>query len=136
MTGSMRYFGYTTDSGQERYVHLDESNSEIAALGLSTSIPNGVFADERNALRATAKRPLQMRYVLAQRQDADDRTVTRKFWVGSTSALIWQANQNNFSDGTNTWYVTAKIGEQRYLPAPSDTGLIDGDAESNVAAGP
>lgn len=132
MPGSRRYFGYFDDAARELYVELDESNGESTDLGFAQSITATVFNDYRNHIAATSKRPIQMRYILAQRLDADDRVVKRKFFVGATSAAVWGATANTASISGQTWNITAKVGEVRILPPARDTGLIDGDVETHA----
>ncbi len=132
MSGSRRYFAYFDDAAQERYVELDESNAESTDLGFGQSVTASVFNDSRNQIAVTSKRPLQMRYILAQRLDADERVVKRKFYVGAVSAPVWGATARTATISGQSWAITAKVGEKRFLPPPTDTGLIDGDVDSNI----
>lgn len=136
MVDSLRYFAYFDDAGTERYAHLDESNYESTDLGFGQSITAAVFNNYANRLKPSAKYPLSMRYVLAQRNDADGRTVKRKFYVGAVSAPAWGDNVRTASIGGQTWSITAKVGEARYYAPTTDTNIIDGDVDNNVTAPP
>lgn len=136
MAGSRRFFGYTTDDGVVLAVDQDESNAESAALGFS-SVPGAVAERPELRYKSTSDFPIQLRYILAERTDADGRTVKRKFHVGSTgSGTVWQPQVVVATISGQTWTITAKVGEVRHYIAFADTGLIDGDVDNNVAAGP
>jgi len=134
MPGSKRYFAYFDDAAVERFVQLDESNAESTDLGFGQSVTASVFANYGNQIKPSSQRPIEMRYILAQRVDADDRIVRRKFYVGSTTAPVWGATARTATIDGELWSITAKVGEKRYLPPQTDTNLIDGDVDSNVTA--
>lgn len=134
MTGSKRYFAYFDDAAVERFVQLDESVAESTDLGFGQSVTASVFANYGNQIKPSTKRPIEMRYILAQRVDADERIVRRKFYVGAVSAPAWGATARTATIDGQTWSITAKVGEARYLPPQSDTNLIDGDVDANVTA--
>lgn len=136
MAGSKRYLAYFTDDGTEMYAQLDESAKESVALGFGVSITPAVAADPCRRLLPSTTFPIEMRYVLAERQDVDDRTIRRKFYVGATSAPAWSGSPYGVSIDGETWDITARVGEVRhYIPA-KDTGLIDGDVDDNITAAP
>lgn len=134
MAGSRRYVAYFTDDGTEMYMGLDESIAESTALGFGVSITPAVAQDPCKRLSPTRKFPVEPRYVLAERNDADGRTVKRRFYVGATTAAVWGGSPYDVSIDGETWAVTARVGEVRhYIPA-KDTGLIDGDVDDNITA--
>lgn len=136
MVGSKRYFGYTTDDNVVLAVEIDESNGESGALGFS-SVPAAVAERPELRVKSSSSFPLELRYILAQRTDSDGRTIRRRFYVGSTdAATIWGPQKATAQISGNQWFVTAKVGEKRHYIPFADTGLIDTDVESNVAAGP
>lgn len=143
-TGSKRYFQYRTDSGELAGVLLDESTYEVAGLGfgqaLQTGDPNYI-----GLIRASARSPIGMRYLNMVGTDADGRQVTRRLFVGDPASAAWTdpgaftINLITVVGGTATstpFGVSSAIGERRAFIAPTDTGLIDGDVENTVAAGP
>lgn len=136
MTGSRRYFGYVTDDGITLAIDQDESNAESAVLGF-VAIPAAIAGRPELRMRSSAKFPIEPRYIRAERTDADGKTQRRKFQVGSTGpATAWANGTVAVNISGQAWTITAKVGEVRhYIPA-KDTGLIDGDVDANIAAGP
>ncbi len=133
MAGSRRFFGYTTDDGVVLAVDLDETNGETVALGFDP-VPAATAERPELRIKATSTFPIELRYILAERIDADDRTVKRKFFVGSTVAgTVWAPQVVNVTIAGQLWSITAKVGEVRHYIAFRDTGLIDGDVDLNVA---
>lgn len=130
--GSRRDFTYTSDDGLGYVVNLDESIYETGALGFGQA-PTAAAVSARRFLQATAKRPLEMRYILCVQQDGDPNLVGRrqKFYVGANTATPWNTGTIVVVDGV-TYAITAKIGEKRYLPPTVDTGLLDGDVDDQV----
>lgn len=142
-TGSRRYFQYTADDGQTYGMELDESTYETADLGFA-ALDVGA-AEFAGLLSASATRPLAPRYFNMVGTDADGRQVRRRVLVGDNEAAAW-INPQNFSinlltvvgqTATSTVFtVSSAIGERRRLIPNQDTGLIDGDVDNNIAAGP
>jgi len=135
MSGSRRFFGYTDDGGEDRFIQLDESNGESADLGLAQAIANDVYSNYANRISPSRKFPLEPRYILAERADSDGRIVRRRFIVGSVTAPAWGASARTVQVSGETYGITAKVGEVRHLAPSTDTGLIDGDVEDQVAGG-
>lgn len=127
MTGSLRLFGYTDDGGAQRFCKLDESVAESAALGFTQSVSAAIRGDYGNQVFPSKKRPIEMRYVLCVRNASGGGQAKRRFYVGSTSATAWDADTSSITVDGETWQITAKIGEKRYLSPAADTGLQDGD---------
>jgi len=136
MGGSKRYFPYFDDSGTEYYAHLDESVAESVALGFGVSVTAAVYNDPGKRLRVSGTYPIEMRYVLAERLDADNRVVKRKFRVGAVSAPVWSGSPYGVTIDGATWNITARVGEKRFYAPAQDTGLIDGDVDNNITAVP
>lgn len=133
--GSIRQFAYFSDDGAEWYASLDESTYESTDLGFGQSVTAAVYANPQARLKVSSKRPIEPRYVLAQKAFAVSDTLKHKFFVGSTSAPVWGAGVNTMTVAGETWSVTAKIGEKRYLPPALDTANRDGDIDDNVTGG-
>lgn len=127
MPGSRRYFVYTDDAGTQRFAQLDESVAESAALGFGQSVSAALRANYGNQVFPSKKRPIEMRYVLCVRNVSGGGQATRKFYVGSVSATAWDAETTSVTVDGDTWSITAKIGEKRYLVPAADTSLLDGD---------
>lgn len=127
MTGSLRLFTYTDDGGTARFCKLDESVAESAALGFGQSVSNALRSDYGNQVFPSKKRPIEMRYVLAVRNVSGGGQSKRKFYVGSTDATAWDNDTSTITVDGESWSITAKIGESRYLSPAADTGLQDGD---------
>jgi hypothetical protein len=134
MPGSRRYFGYFDDGGTEFYIQLDEGAGESLALGFAQAVTNAVAVDPCKRILPTNKFPIEPRYILAEREDADGRTVKRRFYVGATTAPAWNGTPFGLTIDGETWNITARAGEVRHYIPFSDTGLIDGDVEDNVVA--
>jgi len=134
MAGSKRYFAYFDDAGNEYYAHLDESVAESTALGFGVAVTPAVYNDPGKRLRVSGTYPIEMRYALAERLDADDRVVKRKFRVGAVSAPVWSGSPYGVTIDGEEWNITARVGEKRFYAPAQDTGLIDGDVDDNITA--
>ena len=129
MAGSRRWFQYNDDNGIGWAVQLDESNAESPGLGFSVIDATVATAGRR----ITRNNPIRMRYVLASAVIGGV-LVSRKFYVGAIEADAWGATSVTVSGQAYT--VTYRSGEaQKYIP-PADTAQLDGDTDSNLAAGP
>lgn len=142
--GSRRPFEYTADDGQVYAMTLDESTYEIPALGFGQNIDPSQ-PEYAGLLAATATRPLSPRYFNLVGTDADGRQVKRRIFVGDNESAAW-VNPQTFTielltvvgntATPTTFTVSSAIGERRQFIAATDTGLIDGDVDQNVASGP
>lgn len=123
MTGSMKWFVYTSDEGTDFAAFLDESNTE-SVNGGTQDYPTGaatpVFAIPRN---------VKPRYAVYQ---SNDGAITRKVVcltptifgsVGSTVATITDS-----AYPTVTLTLRRTVGEKLRRPYGVDTGINDGDA--------
>jgi hypothetical protein len=121
MAGSIKWFVYTTDAGEDFALKLDESNTEIVNGGVQ-DFPD--VPPTQNALPRNIK-PRQLIYRSA------DGTVTRRV-VALTQAIFANAETGrpSFTEPVNNAVVSLrrKEGEIVSLPFGVDTGLIDGDA--------
>jgi len=137
MAGSKVWVTYESDTTQQWAVMLDETNVKLTGFGFNLGLNATAIAAGR-ILNASKKRPITMRYVLIKGQDADDKTVSRKLYVGTNGATAWiNPTSIDLTDsipdysGNDGGYlsdvvITALIGEKRYLPSSNDTGIIDG----------
>ena len=137
MTGSRRWFEYTSDTGNTFAVELDESNYESADLGFGAIAPgaDGPLAQGR-VLQVSATRPLTMRYVNCFFINNDNQKVTRSFYVGDPQADAFLNATPSIVVGNQTYSVTSSVGERRAGVALVDTGINDGDLDQNFEAGP
>lgn len=123
MAGSRKWFVYTTDSGTDYGIQLDESNTE-AVNGGTQDLADGVsipFALPRNV------KPRRVYYTNADRtRTISCVALTPTIYNGLVSGAV-----PTISDpiaGTGTLGFVRAVGEQVTLPIPLDTGLNDGDA--------
>lgn len=120
MAGSITTFAYTSDEGVEYNINLDRSNA-IAAGGLAGK---SAAAEAAGAfLKASSKRPLQPRYIIASLSGDDN--VKRRVVVTDPASAVWlSATQINLevNGAVEVFDITAKIGEQRFLLPSTDTG--------------
>ncbi len=134
MSGSRRYFAYFSDNSDEYAIQLDESVAESTSLGFGQSITQALASNPASRIFPSRKYPLEPRYVLAQRTDGDGRTVRRKFYVGALTAPAWSGAPYGVVVDGQEWDITARVGESRYYVPAEDTGLIDGDVDSNTTS--
>lgn len=123
MTGSMKWFIYTTDEGTDFAAFLDESNTE-AVNGGTQDYPSGavepVFALPKN---------LKPRYAVYQ---SNDGAITRK--VVCLTPTIFAGVGSAVASITDAAYPTIPlslrrtVGQKLRRPYGQDTGVNDGDA--------
>lgn len=120
MVGSIKFFVYTTDGGDDFAIKLDESNTE-AVNGGTQDFP--AVAPTRYALPRNVK-PRTLIY------SNTDRTVTRRV-VALTQAIYANAVTAvpTIADASSgqTLSLFRQVGEEVSLPFGADTGLTDGD---------
>jgi len=124
MAGSIKWFVYTTDGGNDYAIRLDESNTE-AVNGSTQDYVDGL------ALVDALPRNIKARYV-----EYSNPTRTRVIKCVCLTPTIFGAIAANvpsvptipdpIDDGNLG--LLAVVGERRRLPVPYDTGLTDGDA--------
>lgn len=121
MSGSIKYFVYTDDRGNDWAIKLDESNTE-AVNGGTQDFPN-TGSGVTDELPRNIK-PRSLRYV------SDDGTRARQV-IALTPTIFAGAAVAvpNFPDAVSgvTLSLKAQKGEVRRLPFGADTGLNDGD---------
>lgn len=123
MAGSIKWFVYTSDLGQDFGIRLDESNTEAVNAG-NQDYATGVtipFALPRNI------KPRYVEYSNAERT----RTIRCVCLTPTIYQGVVQGGVPTITDpiaGTGTLGLLRARGEQIQLPQPLDTGLTDGDA--------
>lgn len=120
MVGSVKYFVYTDDLGDDYAIKLDESNTEVV---------NGATQDFPDVPPTTNEIPrnVKPRYLVYSNPE---RTITRKV-VALTQAIYNGAPtavpSANFGAPAGTLTLFRLVGEERRLPFGADTGQTDGD---------
>lgn len=122
MAGSIKWFIYTTDSGEDYGLRLDESNTEAVNASTQDLIAGATipFALPRNV------KPRYVEYTNAART----RTIkcvclTQAIYNGVISGGV--PTITDPIAGSGTLGLIRGKGEQVQLPQPLDTGLTDGD---------
>lgn len=114
MAGSLKWFSYTTDVGDQFGIFADESNAELAGTGVDlTGGASPLYALPRN---------VQPRF--ARYQDATG-TIVRKAIISvqgtaPTTPIIDPSSGASLD-------LTAIVGEKVRILTGVDTGIIDGD---------
>lgn len=124
MAGSIKWFVYTTDTGVDYAIKLDESNTE-AVNGSTQDFVTGLAI--RDALPRNIK-PREISYTNTER--------TRRIRCVALTPTIYSGAINGgvptipdpIAGGAATLGLIGAKGEQIRLPVPFDTGLNDGDA--------
>lgn len=124
--GSRRWFGYTTDSGVNFAVELDESTYESVNLGF------GGVASGAIPIVATATVPLQMRRVSCSRV-LNDETLRASFYVGTKAAFDTLLASGVLTVDGTAWNISKAFGEVLKIVPPTDTAQLDGDVDNNLA---
>lgn len=124
MAGSRKWFVYSSDTGSDFAVQLDESNTEavMGATGDYEAASAVQFAIPRNI------KPRAVYYTNAER--------TRTLKVTVLTAAKYAAIANGSESqtipdpiaGTGNLFAINLQGERIQRPFPDDTGLDDGDA--------
>jgi hypothetical protein len=120
MAGSLRWFNYTSDAGQNFAVFLDESNSK----GVGT--PGGSLFPAAFTLAPQLAAGVKKRYLNCFL--ATDPTQRRRFYVGTLAAYNALQDGGTILAGGLTWNVSSAQGERRRSPYVGDTGQTDGTA--------
>lgn len=123
MAGSIKWFVYTTDAGDDYAIKLDESNTE-AVNGSTQDFVSGL------ALKDALPRNIKPRVIYYTNQ-ARTRTVkcvalTQTIYNGAISGGVLTI-QDPVAGGSNVLGLIRAKGEQLQLPVPVDSGLTDGD---------
>ena len=117
MSGSMKWFEYTTDLGQTFNIRLDESNTEAVngATGDTGEPPASIFALPRNV------KPRHLIYVSA------DGLYTRK--IVALTPATYAAAPPNIAAAASVPALNLRRtrGESINAAFGFDTGLLDGD---------
>lgn len=122
MTGSRKWFIYTTDAQNDFGIELDESNTE-AVNGATQDFPN-----TGSPATVALPRNIKPRYAIYQ---SADNTITRKC-VALTPTIFagLVANVATIADPVSgtTLILRRVVGEKSRLLFGQDTGQTDGDA--------
>lgn len=131
--GSRRWFQYTSDTALTFAVELDESIYETAALGFAPidTGASGPTAQGR-VLSVSSTRPLTMRSISLSRSDANGDVFRRRVFVGNASEDVFTGATAAVTIDGEVWSILGARGEQRKLVPASDTGITDGDVDSNI----
>lgn len=124
MAGSLKYFSYTTDLGDDFAIFQDEDWGELmgnaaAADTMKYKLPGNIEPRYANYSSKSGKRTLQ----LIIGDDAKDLTAIPKTVTISTSNGEAAGNADD-----DTLNLTSTVGERWKPITTSDTGLADGDA--------
>ena len=123
MTGSMKWFIYETDGGDQFAIHLDESNTEATNLGVGDLPPN-------SAIEYALPRNVRARYAVYA---DDDLEVVRKCTIltaatyGNLKALVPSIQDPVYPDRVLT--LQHKRGENVRVPKGTDARIDDGDED-------
>lgn len=123
MAGSIKWFVYTTDDGEDFALKLDESNTE-AVNGGTQDLVDG--ASVSNALPRNIK-PRRARYTNAARTRAISCVcLTPSIYSGVVNGGV-PTIPDPIAGGAAVLGLIGLTGESRTFPIPLDTGLNDGD---------
>lgn len=123
MAGSIKYFVYTDNAGNDWALKRDESNTE-AVNGGTQDYPDAAVTPPPQFEIPRNVTPRYARYVSA------DTTVSRTIvCLTQTIANGLAANVGSFTDVVSGKVVFLKevVGERKVNPMGIDTGLTDGD---------
>lgn len=121
MSGSIKFFVYTTDGGLDAAIKRDESNTEAVNGGVQDYPNSGVSINE-------LPRNIKPRYA---RFTSADGLVSRNVVVLTPTIFAGiPANLSSFVDSVSgqTLFLKAKYGELVSVPFGIDTAQQDGDA--------
>lgn len=124
MAGSIKWFVYTDDAGNDFALRLDESNTEavnggtqdfVTGLSLTNALPRNI--KPRELFYSNTERTRVIRCV----------ALTPTIYAGVVGGTAAQTIPDPIAGGTATLGFLRANGERRTLPVPVDTGLDDGD---------
>jgi len=119
MSGSMKWFVYTTDAGLDTAIWRDESNTEAVNGGTQDYVDGLAIV---NALPSNI-RPRTLYYVSADgRYQKKIVALTQAIYAGA------QANVPTINQDGITYVLRTSKGEQIRRPIAVDTRIDDGDA--------
>ena len=119
MAGSLKWFKYTTDDGDNFGVLMDESNGE--AVGNADFVVGDYLT-----VKYAIPRNIEPRYALYRTQDG--RQTAKIIVTNPAASLANVPEQILLYDGTTNATLTRLVGEVvSPIPVHLDTGLNDGD---------
>ena len=108
--GPRAVFVYTTDGGTAYNVTLDDS--------VSTAVGNPESSANNPSLRASGRRPFQLRYILCSLQS--DPTVTKRVPICNPANLLFARDVAGVVDiNSVTWNITGRVGEKASFLVPT-----------------
>lgn len=121
MTGSRKWFIYTTDFGDDFAIQLDESNTEFLNGG-------GQDFGVGSAIAYSIPRNLTPRVCVFS---SADNTIRRNTIALTPTIFNGILPGSTFLDpvSAQTLYLTLKKAERVRVPKPQDTGITDGDVD-------
>lgn len=125
MAGSLKWFIYVTDTGQNMGVFMDEDWGELVGNTDVTADPSGLYAvasnlEPRYALYRSTSGKRQLKIVVGDNAATSD-TLPQAITIDATNGEVSE-------DATdNSLYLSSLMGE-KYRPVIAlDTGMQDGD---------
>ena len=108
--GPRAVFVYTTDGGTAYNVSLDDS--------VATAAGNPESSANNPAIRATGRRPFQLRYILCSLQS--DPTITKKVTVCNAANLLFARDVAGVINiNSVVWDITGRVGEKASFLVPT-----------------
>jgi hypothetical protein len=117
---------YVDDSGVDRVVNIDKSNADSADLAFV--VPPGGNIEATASMHGQPRPGVVMRQVSCYRIDgANGEVVRRKFPIATLTAWIALSGEANPTVEVSgfTYFVTAFIGERKFVSSLIDTGRTD-----------
>ena len=108
--GPRAVFVYTTDGSTAYNVSLDDS--------VATAAGNPESSANNPSIRATGRRPFQLRYILCSLQS--DPTVTKKVTICSASNVLFARDVAGvITINSVDWDITGRVGEKASFLVPT-----------------
>lgn len=120
MAGSLKWFVYTTDAGDDYALYRDESNTEALNAGTQDYV-------DATTVQDAIPRNIKPRYCLMRSTDG---YVSRRIVCLTPTIYNAIAAGTTVTDAVSgkSLVLTQKVGETRRYPFAPDTGLTDSDA--------
>jgi hypothetical protein len=110
LLGQRAVFVYTTDGGEVYNVSLDQS--------VATAVGNSQSSANNPSIRATGRRPFQLRYILCALQT--NPAVTKRVIVGNPGNLLFARDvAGELTINAVVWDITGRVGEKASFLVPT-----------------